>query len=241
MINLDNCNRPIKGAALCNLLTAERVSLRILGQSKTPDITSTSCILVNGNNVRLADDMVRRAVISYIDPGVERPEERKIDWDVIAEARNNRGKYVSACMTIMLAYQAAGAPKQATPLGSFEDWSRRVRDALIWAGLPDPCGNSGKLRDADPENERFIAVAVEWHTLFGSKEMKVADVISKAGEENDLKAALMNVADAGRDINANRLGAYLGRYKGRPIDGFKFVNRKGHAGTMLWRLQKATA
>jgi hypothetical protein len=45
-------------------------------------------------------------------------------------------------MTIMLAYQAAGAPKQTTPLGSFENWSRRVRDAVIWAGLEDPCKNA---------------------------------------------------------------------------------------------------
>jgi putative DNA primase/helicase len=63
VINIDNCNHPIKGSALCNLLTAESVSLRILGRSEMPDIISSSFILINGNNVRLADDMVRRTVL----------------------------------------------------------------------------------------------------------------------------------------------------------------------------------
>ncbi len=240
VINLDNCNRPIKGAALCNLLTAERVALRILGLSKIPEIASSSFILANGNNVRLSDDMVRRTVISHIDPKMERPEEREIDWDAKAEARRNRSRYVSACLTIMLAYRAAGAPKQTTPLGSFEIWSRRVRDAIVWAGLPDPCANADKLRDADPERERFLDVAVQWDKHFANDWKKLADVITEANkhDSSELKLVLMNVADAGRDVSANRLAAFLNRYADRFVAGFKFVNRAGHAGTKMWRLEK---
>jgi hypothetical protein len=79
----------------------------------------------------LADDMVRRTVASHIDPRMERPEERAITWNAKGEARRNRGNYVSACLIIMLAYSAAGAPKQMTPLGSLETWSRCVRDAIV--------------------------------------------------------------------------------------------------------------
>jgi putative DNA primase/helicase len=240
VINLDNCNRPLRGAALCNLLTAERVSLRILGLSKMPEITSSSFILANGNNMRLADDMVRRTVMSLIDPKMERPEERKIDWDAGAEARSSRGRYVSACLTIMLAYRAAGAPKQTTPLGSFETWSRSVRDAIVWAGLPDPCANASKLREADPELERFLNIAQQWEKHFGNDWKKLAEVISEANahESGELKLVLMNVADAGRDVSANRLAAFVSRYADRLLAGFKFVSRKGHAGTKLWRLEK---
>jgi hypothetical protein len=48
----------------------------------------------------------------------------------------------------------------------------------------------------------------------------------------------LNVADAGRDVSANRLAAFLSRYADRHLAGFKFVNRKGHAATKLWRLEK---
>ena len=243
VINLDNCNHPLKGAALCNLLTAESVSLRILGRSEAAQITSSSFILANGNNMRLADDMVRRTVLSHLDPKMERPEERVIDWDLKVEARKNRGRYVSACLAIMLAYQAAGAPKQTTPLGGFENWSRRVRDAIIWAGLPDPCGNADKLRDADPDKERFLNVAEQWDANFGTDWKKVADVISEANlpanQNSELKVALMNVADVGRDVSANRLAAFLSRYADRPISGFKFASRQGRAGTKQWRLEQS--
>jgi putative DNA primase/helicase len=112
-------------------------------------------MMANGNNMRFADDMTRRTIVSLIDPKMERPEEREIGWNAESEARRNRGKYVSACLTIMLAYRAAGRPRQTTPLGSFETWSRSVRDAIIWAGLPDPRANADKLRDADPELARL--------------------------------------------------------------------------------------
>jgi putative DNA primase/helicase len=143
----------------------------------------------------------------------------------------------------MLAYRAAGRPGRTTPLGSFETWSRSVRDAIIWAGLPDPCANADKLRDADPELERFLNVAGQWEVSFGSNWKKLAEVIAEANNQAnnqkvELKLALMNVADAGRDVSANRLAAYLGRYADRPLAHFKFVNRKDRAGTKRWRLEK---
>jgi putative DNA primase/helicase len=241
VINIDNCDRPLKSSALCNLLTAESVSIRILGRSEMPEIASSAFILINGNNLTLANDMIRRTVLCRMDAKSERPEERAIGWDANAEARRNRGKYVSACLTIPLAYLAASAPRQTTPLGGFEKWSRRVRDPIIWAGLPDPWGNADKLRDSDPEKERFLAVAEQWIKHLGNAEMRVADVINTVNsspQNEELKMALMNIAGVGRDINANRLAAYLRRYTDRPMAGFKFVSRKGHAGTKVWRLGK---
>ncbi len=66
-------------------------------------------------------------------------------------------------------------------------------------------------------------------------------MISEANthESGELKLVLMNVADAGRIASANRLAAFRShRYADRLLAGFKFVNRKGHAGTKLWRLEK---
>jgi hypothetical protein len=49
-------------------------------------------------------------------------------------------------------------------------------------------------------------------------------------QNSELKLALMSVVDAGRDVNANRLTAFLARYGDRPLAGFKFMSRTGHAG-----------
>jgi hypothetical protein len=107
---------------------------------------------------------------------------------------------ISACLTIMLAYRRANAPKQTTPLGRFEYWSLTVRDAL-----PDPCANAGRLCDADPDRERFVYVAAQWEQHFKTDWKKVAEVINEANQpsipNSELKLAIMNVADAGRDIS----------------------------------------
>ena len=240
IINIDNCDRPLKGSALCNLLTADLVSLRILGHSEIREVRSSSFFLANGNNMRFGDDLGRRTVVSYIDPGMERPETRRFGRDVIAEARRNRHRYVEACLTIIRAYWAAGRPGGAVPLGSFELWSRSVRDALIWVGAGDPCGNFDKLRDTDPEAERFLELARQWDRHFQAVPKKIANVITYTNDTShnceELRLALMNVADAGRDINANRLGAYLARKADRPIGGFVFTSRRGRAGSKLWKL-----
>jgi hypothetical protein len=161
VVNIDNCEHPLKCSALCNALTSETISIRTLGKSKMPDIYSVAFYTANGNNLRLEGDLVRRTLLTTIDPKMERPEERKIDWDAKAEAFANRGVYVSACLTIVLAHQAAGSPKQTTPLGSFEGWSCRVRDAMVLAGLPDPCENADEQRRpsvrAVPGRRRAVA------------------------------------------------------------------------------------
>jgi hypothetical protein len=100
-----------------------------------------------------------------------------------------------------------------------------------------------KEQRKDPELERFLNVAGQWKTNFGKKWKKLAEVITEANNQAnnqkvELKLALMNVADAGRDVSANHLAAFLGRYTDRPLAGFKFVNRKGRAGTKQWRLEK---
>jgi hypothetical protein len=40
-------------------------------------------------------------------------------------------------------------PKQnVTPFGSFEGWSRLVREAVVWVGLPDPCLTRVRLAES---------------------------------------------------------------------------------------------
>jgi len=110
---------------------------------------------------------------------------------------------------------------------------------MIWAGLEDPCKNADELHSADPQIEQFVIVAEQWAENLGDEEMKVADVVKKAQSNEGLKAALMTVAEGkGRDIDTNRLGYWLRKYKDRPIDGFKFTSRVAHGRTKMWRLEQ---
>jgi putative DNA primase/helicase len=242
VISIDNVMGSLGGAAICSFLTEQTQSIRILGQSKDADIVVTSFFMANGNNLCLADDLNPRSVLCRLDAKCEHPEERPFDFDAREEARTNRGKYVSACLTIVRAHHAAGSPGRTIPLGGFEGWSRRVRDALIWAALPDPCGNQSKLRENDPDLGQFITLAEVWKDKISENKIsgraKASEIVKEAEQSGgEFKAALMTVAGKGPIVDSSGLGRYLKKYQDRPIGKFKFTCSEGRAHSTLWRLR----
>ena len=53
---LDNVDRPLQSAELCNLLTTDRYGDRILGESRRVKLDARVMVLVTGNNIQLVGD-----------------------------------------------------------------------------------------------------------------------------------------------------------------------------------------
>src|SRR5580704_770630 len=87
----------------------------------------TFSVFANGNNVVVADDMVRRTLCITLDANMENPEDREFEANPLGTVQADRGKYVGACLTIGRAYILAGRPDRPRPLPSFERWSDIVR------------------------------------------------------------------------------------------------------------------
>jgi hypothetical protein len=219
-IAIDNCEQPLGGDFIASMLTQPTVRARILGRSEMPELPSNAFVTATGNNLVLKGDMTRRAILCRLDPGCERPELRQFGRNPIEDAKAHRGEYVAAALTVLRAYQTAGMPKQTNPLGSFGDWSRWVRDALVWLGEADPVETMNELRAADPVLENMGAVLGQWLRVVGEiHPATVKDLIDAAtgtGGE-DLREALLVVAGAGGAINSRRLGNWLGGIKDRRI------------------------
>src|SRR4051794_40004576 len=138
LISFDNCEQPLGGELLCQALTQPTLKIRILGKSMLVSLPTDALFCATGNNLVIAGDMTRRTIIATLDPKVERPETREFASDPIEVIRGDRATYVEAALVVLRAFIVAGSPKQgAKPLGSFESWSRLVRDALLWLGEPD--------------------------------------------------------------------------------------------------------
>ncbi len=129
VISIDNCTWTLRGAAICSYLTERVASIRVLGRSDLPSIVMSSFIMANGNNLALGDDLNPRSVLCQMDAKKENPGSRSFNKSAQELARENRGEYVSACLTIILAYQKARAPNKTTPLAGFETWSRMIRES----------------------------------------------------------------------------------------------------------------
>src|SRR5262249_15042188 len=148
----------------------------------------------NGNNLAIVGDLVRRTVMSRMDAECERPEMRSFSGNIVETTRCNRGTLVVSGLTVLRAWHLArerGAMSGAAPLGGFEQWSVRVRDALIWLGCADPCTTITKVRSNDPEHEALMAVVMQWrdHLGIGKKHM-IKDVIERAINVRDFYNAL---------------------------------------------------
>ncbi len=189
--------------------------------------------------------------------GAPRPPRRAagaadVRFEPVAQAKAERVRYVTAVLTILLAFKAAGSPRQSNPLGSFEDWSLLVRDALIWLGCADPVGTMERARVSDPKLDELSAVLTQWRAVIGTDRITVRRVIEKASRQSggtgydfnpkefdnpDFREALLAVAGQGGAINGKRLGKWLGAHAKR-IAGGCWIEQDGtHAGAALWRLE----
>jgi hypothetical protein len=167
LIAIDNCEEPLGGELLCQTMTQTSLKVRILGKSVNAEVPSNAAIFATGNNLTFEGDMTRRALRATLDAGVERPELRAFDRDPLAMVIERRGDYVSAGLTVLRAFHIAGRPQQRAPLGSFTDWSRWIRDALIWLGEADPCDTMEVSRGADPKLEALTSVLEGWREVIG--------------------------------------------------------------------------
>jgi hypothetical protein len=240
-ISIDNCERVLSSSFLCQTLTQPRLSIRLLGQSRNVITESNATLFATGNNLEIAGDLVRRCLLSTMDAGLERPELREFTTNVIEEARNRRGELVAAGLTVLRAWQVAGEDSSATPLGGFEQWSQRVRDALLWLGCADPCDTILKVRSGDPEREALVTVIEQWraHLTVGST-YTVKDIIERAINVPAFYTALLNVAEigAGGTVSNKRMGWWLKRVEGKIVNGMRLLQQGSNHGYPLWVLRQ---
>ena len=253
IISIDNCEQPLGGVLLCQMLSQPLAKVRVLGQSKNVDVPNSATVFATGNNLVLLGDMARRALLCRLDAGVECPELRQFDHDPITLVKAHRAEFVVAGLTLLRAFHVAGRPRQTVPLGSFEDWSMLIRDALIWLGEADPCLTMNEVRNADPKLGDLRRVMEQWSLVFGTRPTTAADAIASANDREQvgigkyeyknpaLREALYDVAGLNGEIKSRKLGSWIGGVIGRIVDGKKFTRGTMLHGNQTWRLDDAAA
>lgn len=223
---LDNVEVPLRGELLCSALTQSALRLRPLGRSELVTVPSVASLLATGNALTPAGDMTRRVLVAEMDPQCERPELREFHNDPKADALAARAELVNAGLTIITAGMRASF-RRPPPLGSFTEWSRRARDALVWLGMPDPVTVMERTFDGDPEREAAIAVLAAWREVFGTGSATAAEAAHAAKNGGPLADALESVASRGGTVSAKALGRWLRRHIGRVLDGLKVQKAGG--------------
>jgi putative DNA primase/helicase len=226
--------------------------VRVLGLSKITEAPTNVTMLMTGNNLTLIGDLTRRALMTRLDAGCERPERREFTRDAIAHVRKFRADGIHAVLTISKAYQVAGCPRlKSTPYGSFDDWDRMIRRPLIWAGWPDPLQPAEGLREQDHEFVGMSDLLAAWLAVFGDRPVTASELYERINEREPAfgaeKTAYRHPAltDAAQIVmgdlrkwSVKELGYRLRQWAERIIDSRRIVKAgKSNAG-VRWRVEQ---
>jgi hypothetical protein len=229
--------------SLCTALTSEFMSGRILGVSKTATVNTRTLFLSSGNNVGPVQDMARRCITIHLSPQCEVPAARTFNRpDLVREVLRERGRYVSASLTIVRAWIVAGRPKSACKsLASFGDWSDLCRQPLLWLGFADPTASVFAAMAEDPDRETLARLLAAWHAVFGKTPAMVRDAVRQVNaifdDTSELREVLRDIADERGEINRRKLGRWITRHAGRIVDGLRFVRASGNRSAEAWQVE----
>lgn len=233
----------VTSAALAQFVTSEEYADRKLGESERLKFINRTRIVLTGNNVTLASDNARRTIVCELRLNVESVRDRKIQFEhpsLTEHIKRNRAKFIMAGLTVLRAYALHTPSLALQPLDSFEDWSRRVREALIWLGEEDPVATVDYSNDGSSElGLAFQAIhkAIGENLQSSLKDFMSSDLACMAAESHALRDALSSAGC--REPNSNvSVGRWLSRNKNRTAAGYRLTDNKHNTsgGSSRWSI-----
>lgn len=225
--------------AINRMLTSTSITDRVLGFSKMATVGTSVLVLGSGNNVGPLKDLARRVLTINLNARSESPATLAYKGNPIATLKAQRERYVTAVLTIIEAWKAAGSPKASVlPIASYGGlWTDFCRHPLIWLGLQDPASTLLEQVRQDPESDILLQLLQEWHKAVGDKSVTVRRLVDE-NYSTDLHDALMDlpVVEQGK-INRSRLGHYLKRNRDRIIGGYMLQDGQS-SDRKAWRVVK---
>lgn len=150
-------------------LTAGVWSDRELGKTSRLRFPMNTMWFCTGNNLSIGADSARRTLVLSLEASDANPEKRTgFKWDpILSEVRRERPFLLGKAINILRAFIHYEKPSSGLPpIGSFEGWSRLIRDCLVWVGLPDPgIGLASEEEGIDEEADARRTLLTSWNNI----------------------------------------------------------------------------
>lgn len=230
--------------SLCMAITEPTFNARILGASRTAEVSTRTLLLSSGNNVGPVEDMTRRVLTICLNPADSNPAEREFRHpNLIEDLRANRAHFVSCALTVISAWMLAGRPipDRKKTLNSFMQWGEWCRFPLLWLGRSDPATRLFDLMSNDPEREQTAQIFdVLWRVFKGDafSVKNVAAKIRSSGFDDDIFDAFEEAGlSSGGSLDRRRLGWWFRRKNGWTANGLKLVKLPSSGKQIVYRLE----
>lgn len=185
VVCFDNVDRrhEFGGSDLESALTSTEFTGRMLGANVNGSFSTQVLFLANGNRMRLSLDMTRRTILMTLDAKDENILDKTYSRDMVSHAAANRGRYVSAALTILQAYLREKPTVDVKPLNGYLQWSSLVRNSLLWLGEADPVPTSDDIFSLDGIEEKradLNALMQAWYEVFKDNPVTTKTVVETA-------------------------------------------------------------
>jgi putative DNA primase/helicase len=251
-IAFDNVTATLGGDTFSSMLTSEFIKPRKLGGHTAIELPTNVFITITGNHLKIRADLIRRVLQSRIDAAQEDPWKRKFKFNPIELIRKERGEYVGAVLTILRAYHVSGRTVNFASNCSYEEWTKLVRGAVVWLGLPDPFESVDMVSKDDPDKSDMRAIMENWARTMDLHETTVAKIVAKACEMDhnstnggditssfvypEFHSTLIKVAGKNGFIDSARLGYRMREHQDIVIDYRKFTSCGMTKGVTRWKM-----
>jgi hypothetical protein len=228
----------IKGDLLESIITEGCADVRPLGHSKIEKVRNRSFITLTGNNPIITGDMARRCLSIDILPRSADPERDRYPFNPAEIIQCRRTDFLKAAFLAMQAFRIAGMPQHGLPaVGSFDDWSRRVRDLVYSLTGFDVSEGFCRNKAEDPRRQGDGSLLAALHQYYGIAPFKAADPIAvhkrvkdrhrslqtlpaPSSQEQTLHDAIEDVLGERKATDARAFGYWARRVEGARIEGF---------------------
>lgn len=173
----------VQGAQLARAITSITYTDRILGSSRMAEFPNTVTWMAMGNQVQVNGDCSRRVYWIELKPTGANPQDRDASTfrhpDLKGWTRTNRAALVTAVLTLVRAWFAAGQPctPRGSTLGSFEGWDRTVGGIVGYAGLSGFLGEVREKRSETDFDGAYWLSHLQWlRETFGPERFTTSEV-----------------------------------------------------------------
>lgn len=175
VVFLDNLNnRAFKSDQLASAITERPSRVRNFGTLTMAAINTCALVILTGNGLTVTEDLARRFLAIELDARSEDPESRRFIGDIHSEVITRRALLLAACLTIWRWGRQHKDLESGSPLGSFEQWCRWVRDPLIALGCQDPASKIREAKSKDSHREQVAAFFTHWWATYEDKPVTIA-------------------------------------------------------------------
>jgi len=242
---IDNANgKTIQGDLVESIITEGRGDIRILGCSEMVRVQNNSLLLLTGNNFQITGDMARRTLVIDIQPHSANPESDCFKIEPVKFIQRKRPQLLRAAYAAMRAYRLAGMPSNGLPaVGSFDVWSRKVRDLVYWLTAVDLADAFRRNRDEDPRRQDDAALLAALHDVFnGVTHFNSSGVVDRYTQVAELKRCKGTAVGLGSAANAlhDALDSVFGNRGGVSAKSFGYWARRmkgAHTGGFVLEAQ----